>query len=97
VASGAGVAFKVTGQGEFTSAYLDTLHAGINFAPGSIFGIDNVNSFTYATVLDGPSGILKLGAGTLTLSGANSYTGGTTLSAGTLQLGANGALGGAGP
>jgi autotransporter-associated beta strand protein len=34
-------------------------------------------------------GLTKLGNGTLTLSGANAYTGNTTVSAGTLTLGAN--------
>jgi len=37
----------------------------------------------------GAGKLIKDGAGTLTLSGANTYTGGTTLSAGTLQLGAD--------
>ena len=41
------------------------------------------------------SGLIKTGAGTLTLSGANTYSGPTTVSAGTLALGASGTLPGA--
>ena len=38
-------------------------------------------------------GLAKVGAGTLTLSGANSYSGGTLLNAGTLAVGSSTALG----
>jgi autotransporter-associated beta strand protein len=37
--------------------------------------------------------LVKVGAGTLTLTGANTYTGGTTISGGALQLGNGGASG----
>jgi autotransporter-associated beta strand protein len=43
---------------------------------------------TIASTLTGSNGFTKSGDGTLVLSGSNSYTGGTTISAGTLQLGA---------
>jgi autotransporter-associated beta strand protein len=45
-------------------------------------------------IADGASGmtLTKTGAGTQTLSGANSYSGATTISAGTLKLGANNVL-----
>lgn len=39
----------------------------------------------FAGVINGTGGLVKQGAGTLTLTGANTYTGGTTVSAGTLQ------------
>jgi autotransporter-associated beta strand protein len=56
------------------------------------------NSTTFAGVIEGTGGSLtKVGAGTLTLSGANTYSGGTTITAGTLQIGngtsSNGSIG----
>ncbi|WP_232516691.1 autotransporter-associated beta strand repeat-containing protein [Thauera sinica] len=47
---------------------------------------------TISGAISGGFGIEKSHSGTLTLSGANTYTGATTVSAGTLKLGANGAL-----
>jgi autotransporter-associated beta strand protein len=44
----------------------------------------NGNNVTLASVLSGPGGMTKIGAGVLTLSGANSYSGATTVNAGTL-------------
>ena len=41
---------------------------------------------TIASLVAGSTGLTKAGAGTLTLTGANNYTGGTTISAGTLHL-----------
>ncbi len=48
-----------------------------------------------AQITDGTTsgGLNKTGAGTLTLSGANSYTGGTTVSGGTIKLTTGGTLG----
>jgi autotransporter-associated beta strand protein len=42
---------------------------------------------TIASTLAGSTGMTKAGDGTLILTGTNTYTGGTTISAGTLQLG----------
>ncbi|MDP9920741.1 outer membrane autotransporter protein [Variovorax boronicumulans] len=41
----------------------------------------------------GGNGLVKVGSGTLTLSGANTYTGGTAINEGTLIAASNGALG----
>ena len=53
-------------------------------------------SSTFGNNISGSSGLVKSGAGTLTLSGANTYSGGTTLSAGTIAVGHNTALGAGG-
>jgi fibronectin-binding autotransporter adhesin len=50
-------------------------------------------STTYSGAVDGSGGLVKTGAGTLTLAGSNSYTGLTTVSAGTLSIGDGGTSG----
>jgi fibronectin-binding autotransporter adhesin len=48
---------------------------------------------TVSNVIAGTDGLRKTGAGTLTLQGVNTYSGGTTVSAGTLQISADNNLG----
>jgi fibronectin-binding autotransporter adhesin len=48
---------------------------------------------TIASVLTGSNGLTKSDLGTLVLAGNNTYTGGTTIAAGTLQLGEGGTNG----
>ncbi len=68
-----------------------------NVAPASIAVTNTANTYTIDSTngaIVGASTLTKSGAGTLLLTGgANSYTGGTILSGGVLQLGNNGALG----
>ena len=57
--------------------------------PGPItLAVGNNNaSATYSGVLTGPGGLTKIGAGTLILTGTNSYAGQTNITSGLLQLG----------
>jgi len=47
---------------------------------------NTAQDITLSGALSGQGGLIKTGVGTLTLSGANSYSGGTTINAGTLAL-----------
>lgn len=61
---------------------------------GNLLTLQGSGNGSIADVIgNGSGGVAKNGAGTWTLSGANSYTGGTTVSNGTLQLSGSGTLG----
>jgi fibronectin-binding autotransporter adhesin len=63
----------------------------------SLAGIDTIdtqaNAFTLAGAISGTGALTQIGSGNLTLSNANSYSGGTTVVSGTLTLGNAAALG----
>ena len=61
------------------------LQSATTVSPGS-------NVVTLTGGISGSASLTKYGAGTLTLAGSNSYTGGTTVAAGTLVIGAAAAL-----
>ena len=76
-----GGTLQVTGTG-----FQSTGRSIVFGAAGGGFDIaDAGNVFTVNQPLGGTGSLTKLGAGTLVLSGANTYSGGTTISAGTLQ------------
>jgi len=65
--------------------------SGITNTAALIF--NNAGTQSYGNVIGGAAGTLtKQGVGTFTLSGANSYTGATTIQAGTLVAGTNAAV-----
>ena len=74
---------------QYTSANSTDYSSRFSTAANQAYSIDtNGQSVTLATALTSSGGTLtKLGSGALTLTAAESYTGGTTISAGTLQLG----------
>jgi autotransporter-associated beta strand protein len=107
VKSGATLGLNVGGAGQFTSSDVTKLlglgTATGGFQSGSNIAFDTTNAsggtFTYGNVIANPNGganalgLTKLGSGTLYLTAANTYTGGTTINAGTLQAGNSNALG----
>ena len=97
VASGATLALNAGGTGEFASADLDTLRSNASFSSGSFLGIDTTNaggSFSYGSNITEPIGLIKLGTGTFTISGSNTYSGTTAVNAGTLQAAKTASLSG---
>lgn len=85
-------AYTVTVSGTQTIGGLTVQEGTPTFTGGSLSftgttSFNIANTATIASVLTGTGGELeKIGSGTLILSGANTYTGGTTVIAGTLNL-----------
>ena len=96
VAAGATLGLGVGGAGFFSSADVDALWTNtlpnVTLSALSNVGLDTTaGDFTYGTNLATARGLTKLGANSLILAGnASSYSGLTTVSAGTLKLGAAG-------
>jgi T5SS/PEP-CTERM-associated repeat protein/autotransporter-associated beta strand protein len=65
----------------------------VTLAAGGLTLDSNGFNSTFSGVFTGAGGLTKISPGTVTLIGDNTYLGGTTISAGTLQLGNGGATG----
>jgi outer membrane autotransporter protein len=103
----AGAVNAFSSASAFTVASGATLDlAGFDQTVGSLAGVGNVtlgsatlttngdgSDTTFSGTISGSGGLVKVGEGTLTLSGNNSYTGGTLLNEGTLAVGSSRALG----
>ena len=63
-----------------------------NVANNGVFAINRSDAFTFANVISGSGVLQQRGPGTTILTAANTYTGGTIVSAGTLGLGSAGSL-----
>ncbi|TAE89987.1 MAG: hypothetical protein EAZ81_11540, partial [Verrucomicrobia bacterium] len=80
----------VAGAGNITLSNAGTITgSGFGLTVGGAF-----NTTINSIIGTGSGSLIKQDAGVLTLTGANSYTGGTTISAGTLRVGNATALGG---
>lgn len=73
--------------GKASQALVDTVGSAMTLSVGG-----NNASTAYWGVLSGIGSLVKTGSGTLTLSNANTYTGNTVISAGTLKLSSGGSL-----
>lgn len=85
-----------------TTISAGTLRVGNGATSGSIVGdvvnngvlqFNRFDSIGFNYVISGTGRLEKIASGTLTLTGANTYTGGTTVLAGTLQIGDGGTSG----
>jgi phosphatidylinositol-3-phosphatase len=102
--SGAGGALVLNGLNSYsggTTITAGTLQVGSGGTSGSLIGnIANIatlvfnrsDNVTFGGLISGSGGLVKTGAGLLTLSGNNPYNGTTTVSEGTLGLVAGGSI-----
>ena len=88
---------SVTNNGAITMGAAQTLNnlsgTGSIANGGFALTLNNNAASEFAGVISGAGALVKSGNGMLTLSGANTYTGGTTINAGTLKVAGAGTLG----
>jgi autotransporter-associated beta strand protein len=64
-----------------------------NITNNGLFIINRSNAYTFGGAISGTGSFVQMGAGTTTLTATNTYSGGTTISAGTLAVSADANLG----
>ncbi len=101
---GAGTTVSVTGgvvvgpgtQDGNAVVTIGTLLGSGTVALGGATSSLQVNSGNFAGIIEGNESLIQMGAGALTLTGANSYSGGTSISGGILHIQNDGNLGASG-
>ena len=86
----AGGALTIAGSGTIAAA---AAGAGISIPGGSAAAFAPAGAETVSALISGAGGLILNGSGTLLLSAANTYSGGTTIDAGILELAAGGSPG----
>jgi fibronectin-binding autotransporter adhesin len=74
-----------------------TLPGDVSLAAGTTLTVNRSDAVSLAGAVGGAGGLVKRGAGGLTLTGANTYLGGTTVEGGSVIVGAGGTSGGIAP
>ena len=69
---------------------INTWSGTIALSTNSSIGVSTGTELTVSGVISGSAGLTKEGAGTLTLTGVNTFSGDTTIDAGTLKLNSSG-------
>ncbi|MFL6604683.1 MAG: autotransporter-associated beta strand repeat-containing protein [Steroidobacteraceae bacterium] len=88
LANTAGVSLDLNGTDETIGSLAGggTTGGNVTLGAGTLTTGANNTSTTYSGSISGTGGLVKAGSGVLTLGGANSYSGDTTISAGTFQV-----------
>ena len=98
IASGGTLGFQVGTSTPYTAANFTTAvntgaFAGATLVDGAFARIETISDQTISNALSGGRGIVKAGTAALTLSGTNSYSGGTRINEGKLVIANASALG----
>jgi len=87
-----GASLDLNGQNQSIGSLAGVAGSAVTLEAGTLTTGGNNASTAFAGSISGAGGLVKNGTGTQTLSGSNSYSGGTTVNAGELLIAANGAL-----
>ncbi len=94
LANTAGVVLDLNGYNQTIGSLSGGGTSGGNVTLGSgILTVGDSTSTTYAGVISGTGSVVKQGDGTLVLTGTNTYSGGTAINGGTLQVSSDSNLG----